>query len=100
MPRKSVIARSEKRKILFKKYNQKRIILRQELIKVNDFDEKLSIQAKLQKLPKNSSGTRIRRRCWKTGRSRGVFKHFGLCRHLLREMNNNGYLPGTIKASW
>jgi small subunit ribosomal protein S14 len=55
---------------------------------------------KLQRLPINSSSIRLRNRCWKTGRSRGFYRDFGLSRHVLREMAHECLLPGVFKASW
>ena len=54
----------------------------------------------LQKLPRDSSKSRIRNRCQITGRSRGVYKKFGLARHKLREAAMRGEVPGLTKASW
>jgi small subunit ribosomal protein S14 len=51
-------------------------------------------------LPPNSLPIRLRNRCWKTGRSRGVYRDFGLSRHVIREMAHQCLLPGLIKASW
>lgn len=39
-------------------------------------------------------------RCSKCGRSRAVYRKFGLCRICLRSMSNNGELPGILKSSW
>lgn len=39
-------------------------------------------------------------RCRKCGRSRAVFRKFGLCRICLREDAHAGYIPGMTKASW
>jgi small subunit ribosomal protein S14 len=57
-------------------------------------------QAKLQALPRDSSPTRHRNRCAITGRSRGVYRKFGLSRVKLREAFNRGDIPGLVKASW
>jgi small subunit ribosomal protein S14 len=51
-------------------------------------------------LPRNSSPSRLRNRCQLTGRPRGVFRKFGLCRHKIRELAFNGEVPGVVKASW
>ena len=64
------------------------------------FQKRLYYKKKLQKLPLNSAPNRLRNRCWKTGRSRAVYRDFGLSRHVLREMAHEGFLPGVIKASW
>lgn len=39
-------------------------------------------------------------RCNKCGRSRAYLTRFGLCRICLREMANQGLIPGVRKASW
>jgi len=54
--------------------------------------------AKSKKQPKYSS--RIVRRCWRCGRSRGYMRDFNLCRICFRELANNGQIPGIRKSSW
>lgn len=100
MAKKSMIARERKREKLVNKYAEKRSNLLAALKTSTDFSERLELQRKLQKIPTNSAKTRLRNRCWKTGRSRGVFRDFGLSRHVLREMAYEGLLPGVAKASW
>lgn len=100
MAKKSMIEREKKRIQLTKKYSEKRSKLMQEYKKEKNFNLKLDIHAKIQKLPRNSSKTRIRNRCWKTGRPRGVFRDFGLSRHVFREMAHQCLLPGVTKSSW
>ena len=100
MAKKSMIEREKKRIRLEKKYALKRANL---LIAYNtekSFSEKLEIHSKLQRLPRNSAKTRIRNRCWKTGRPRGVFRDFGISRHVFREMAHQCLLPGVTKSSW
>lgn len=63
-------------------------------------DERMAARLKFQKLPRNSSPVRQRRRCSLTGRPRGVFRKFGLCRNKLREVAMRGEIPGLTKASW
>jgi ribosomal protein S14 len=43
---------------------------------------------------------RIRNRCQLTGRPRAVYRKFGVCRIIFREMASNGLIPGVRKASW
>jgi small subunit ribosomal protein S14 len=100
MAKKSMLQRELKRKKLVTKYSEKRRILLYELKQVDSFEEKSIINEKIQKLPRNSANIRIRNRCWKTGRPRGYFRFFGLCRNVIREMANDCYLPGVTKASW
>ena len=57
-------------------------------------------RARLQKLPRNASPTRLRNRCALTGRPRGFFRKFGLARSKLREFAMRGEIPGIVKASW
>lgn len=54
----------------------------------------------LQKLPRDSSPIRKRNRCVLTGRPRGNYRKFGLCRNKLREVIMRGEAPGVVKSSW
>lgn len=100
MAKKSMIEREKKRIKLTKKYALKRTTLLKKYQSEGNFNLKLEIHSKLQKLPRNSAKTRIRNRCWKTGRPRGVFGDFGLSRHVFREMAHQCLLPGVTKSSW
>ena len=100
MAKKSMIEREKKRIRLEKKYSQKRANLLEDYKNANTFVEKMEIHSSIQKLPRNSSKIRIRNRCWKTGRPRGVFRDFGLSRHVFREMAHQCLLPGVTKSSW
>ena len=71
-----------------------------ELKNVNSFQERLTLYKKFERIPRNSSPSRHRNRCWMTGRSRGYYKDFGLSRHVLREMAYEGLIPGLTKSSW
>ena len=100
MAKKSMIEREKKRMKLTQKYALKRATLLNKYRTEENFNTKLEIHSQLQKLPRNSSQTRIRNRCWKTGRPRGVFRDFGLSRHVVREMAHQCLLPGVKKSSW
>nr|YP_010472220.1 ribosomal protein S14 [Navicula tsukamotoi]UVG41685.1 ribosomal protein S14 [Navicula tsukamotoi]UVG41830.1 ribosomal protein S14 [Navicula tsukamotoi]UXN44426.1 ribosomal protein S14 [Navicula tsukamotoi] len=100
MAKKSMIEREKKRIKLHKKYAFKRSSLLQKYQNEESFNLKLELHSKLQKLPRNSAKTRIRNRCWKTGRPRGYFRDFGLSRNVLREMAHQCLLPGVTKSSW
>jgi small subunit ribosomal protein S14 len=39
-------------------------------------------------------------RCRRCGRSRSVYRKFGVCRICLRELAHLGEVPGVTKASW
>lgn len=100
MAKKSMIARDTKRRYLVQKYSEKRRQIKLKFKETNSLEEKFLLHTALQKLPKNSSPVRIHNRCVITGRPKGFYRHFGLCRHVLREMAHNGFLPGVRKASW
>jgi len=85
----AIVARNSKRERLAAKYMAKR----EELKELHDYES-------LQKLPRNSSPTRLRSRCVMTGRGRGVYKKFGLCRNMFRQLALEGKIPGMRKASW
>jgi len=63
-------------------------------------EQKAAAQAQLQALPRDASPTRQRKRCQITGRSRGVYRKFGLARTKIREVAMRGEIPGLGKASW
>jgi small subunit ribosomal protein S14 len=100
MAKKSMIEREKKRIKLHQKYALKRSSLLKKYQDEANFNLKLELHSKLQRLPRNSSQTRIRNRCWKTGRPRGFFRDFGVSRHVLREMAHQCLLPGVTKSSW
>jgi len=63
-------------------------------------EERAAAQAALQSQPRDASPIRQRNRCAITGRSRGVYRKFGLARTKLREAASRGEIPGLSKASW
>ena len=100
MAKQNMIQRELKRLSLVAKYSNKRIEILQKLKKAKNLTEIFALQKNLQTLPPNSLPIRLRNRCWKTGRSRGFYRDFGLSRHVIREMAHECLLPGVIKASW
>lgn len=100
MAKKSMIERDKKRSKLVVKYAKKRIEAKQKIKEALSFEEKFLAQCELQKLPRNSSPTRLHNRCLVTGRPKGYYRYFGLSRHLVREMAHQGLLPGVTKSSW
>lgn len=101
MAKKSKIAKNEQRKVLVDRYAEKRAELLA-VIKDPDanYDAKREANAKLSKLPRDSSATRYRNRCGISGRPRGYFRKFGMSRLAVRELAHNGELPGVRKSSW
>ncbi|CAA7625498.1 30S ribosomal subunit protein S14 [Candidatus Terasakiella magnetica] len=63
-------------------------------------EERFEASLKLAELPRNSSKVRVRLRCEVTGRSRGNYRKFKLCRIKLRELASQGQIPGMVKSSW
>ena len=101
MAKLSLINRNIKREKLIEKYAPKRAALKAIINDQSKSDEeRYEARLELQKLPRNSNPTRLRNRCVVTGRSRGVYKQFGLTRHKIREMALAGEIPGMTKASW
>lgn len=100
MAKKNMVQRELKRKVLSSRYKEQRSTIKKLIKKAATFEEKLNLQQKLQKMPRDSAECRIRNRCWLTGRSRGYYKDFGLSRHALREMAHECLLPGLTKSSW
>lgn len=101
MAKTSMIKREEKRAKLVKKYAKKRAALKAIVRDLSSSDEeRLAAQAKLNALPRDSSPSRMRKRCAITGRPHGVYRKFGLGRNKLREAAMKGEIPGLTKASW
>ena len=97
----SMVERDLKRTKLVKKYAAKRAELKKIIVSPNSsYEEKMEANAKLQKLPRDSSPVRQRNRCELSGRPRGVYRKFGLGRNKLREATMRGDVPGLRKASW
>lgn len=63
-------------------------------------DEKFSAMVALQKISRDGSITRYRKRCALTGRSRGVYSKFGLSRNMIRHYASFGQISGLKKSSW
>lgn len=101
MSKKSLINREKKRRHLVKKYAEKRSVLRARVRDESlDNSERWQASIQLNRLPRDSSPSRLRNRCEITGRPRGYYRKFGLSRNKLREAAMRGDVPGLVKASW
>ncbi len=101
MAKKSMIAREAKRERLVKAYADRRTELTKIIVDPQaSGEEQFQAMLDLQKLPRDSSPVRRRNRCLLTGRPRGYFRKFGLCRIKLREVVMRGEAPGVVKSSW
>ena len=89
MAKTSWIARNEKRKKTVAKFAKKRAALKE----AGDYEA-------LHKLPRNASPTRVRNRCYLTGRGKGYIGHYGVSRIKFRELALDGKIPGVKKSSW
>ena len=101
MAKTNMLMREKKRLKIAKKYAKRRAEIK-ELIRDPKTlaEERVQAQVELQKQPRDASKSRQRNRCSITGRSRGVYRKFGLARTKLREAANRGEIPGLAKASW
>jgi small subunit ribosomal protein S14 len=101
MAKTSSVEKNNRRRKMAAQYAGKRAAL-----KAIARDQKLSLeerfqaQLKLAKLPRNSSATRIRNRCELTGRPRAYYRKLGLSRIAIRDLGNQGMIPGMVKSSW
>ena len=101
MAKKSMLNRERKRARLVEKYAAKRAELKAIISSLDAlFEEKEIARIKLQKLPRDSSRSRMRNRCRLTGRPHGYYRKFGLGRNELRRLAMEGHVPGLVKASW
>ena len=101
MAKKSAVNRNEAVKALVAKYAAKRDALK---AIANDeslpLEERFDARLKLAALPRNSAPTRIRNRCEVTGRPRAYYRKLKMSRVALRELGNQGMIPGLVKSSW
>jgi small subunit ribosomal protein S14 len=63
-------------------------------------EERFDASMKLAQLPRNGAQVRVKLRCQLTGRSKGNYRKFKLCRVALRDLASAGQIPGMVKASW
>jgi len=101
MAKTNMVEREKRRARVAKKYAVKRAQLK-EIIRSpkSSPEQRLAAQVQLQTQPRDASVSRQRRRCQITGRSRGVYRKFGLARTKIREVAMRGEIPGLGKASW
>ena len=101
MAKLSSVNKNERRKKLVQKYAAKYASLKAIADDQSaDETERLMARLKMAEIPRNANPTRVRNRCATTGRPRGYYRKFGLCRICLREMAHKGELPGVTKSSW
>ena len=101
MAKKCMVEKEGKRQRMNKQFAKRRATLKA-TIKDKDTDMEVRFEAmmKLAKLPRNGAKVRQHNRCELTGRPRGVYRKFKLCRIKLRELASAGQIPGVVKSSW
>ncbi len=101
MAKTSSINRNDKRRKLSKNMAAKRAKLKAIVMKKDTpMEERFTASLKLAEMPRNSAKVRIRNRCELTGRPRSFYRKVKLSRIALREMANQGLIPGMVKSSW
>lgn len=101
MAKTCMIEKEKRRKRLSKQYNAKRTSLKQVIMdKETSMEDRFTAVMQLAKLPRNSAKNRQHNRCELTGRPRGVYRKFKLCRIKLRDLASAGQIPGVVKSSW
>ena len=101
MAKKSAIEKNKRRMALVAQYaaRRKRLKTTAEDESLSD-QERFAARLKLAELPRNSSQTRVRNRCEMTGRPRAYYRKLKISRIALRQMGNEGKIPGMVKSSW
>ncbi|HIS70726.1 MAG TPA: 30S ribosomal protein S14 [Candidatus Enterousia intestinigallinarum] len=100
MAKLALINKQKKREKMVAQYAKKREAIKAKMSVNATPDERMDAMKKLAKLPRNANPTRLHNRCAVTGRARGYFRLFGLCRQQVRTMASEGKLPGVRKSSW
>ena len=101
MAKQSSIQKNLNRKKIVSKFLARRKSLKEKIMKKDlTIEDRFKLQSKLNDLPRDSSNIRVRNRCELTGRTRGVYRKFGLSRIKLRELSMSGSIPGVVKSSW
>src|SRR5271156_4460979 len=101
MAKTSQVNRNKMREKMAKRDKSKRQVLKDVLMdKTLPVEDRFNASLKLAQLPRNGAAGRVRLRCELTGRSRGNYRKFKLCRIALRDLASAGQIPGMVKASW
>ena len=101
MAKKSAIEKNERRAKLAAQYAERRAALKAIARDQNKpIEERMEAQLKLSELPRNSAPSRYRNRCGVSGRPRGFYRKLKMSRIALRELANQGLVPGMVKSSW
>ena len=84
---KYLILKDRRNRSLFNLYERRRKVLRSLIENLSlPYNIRVLAYNTLIALPRESSSTRIRNRCKYTGRSRGIYKRFGISRLIFRKL--------------
>lgn len=101
MAKTSSVEKNKHREKLVAQHARKRTALKTVVMdREAPIEDRFEASLKLAQMPRNGAKNRIRLRCEITGRPRGNYRKFKLCRNQLRDLANKGQLPGVVKASW
>jgi small subunit ribosomal protein S14 len=101
MAKTSAVEKNNRRARLAQLHAGKRAALKKVVMdRTLPIEERFEATLKLAQLPRNGAKVRVRLRCELTGRPRGNYRKFRLCRNALRDLASNGQIPGMVKASW
>ncbi len=101
MAKKSAIETNERRRKMAQGQAAKRASLKAIVMDKNaTIEERFAASLKLAQMPRNAAKIRIRNRCEVTGRPRAYYRKLKMSRVALREMGNQGMIPGLVKSSW
>ena len=101
MAKTSAVENNNRKRKLVKQFASKRASLKKTIMdKSVSVEERFAATLKLAELPRNSTKIRIRNRCMLSGRPHAYYRKLGLSRIALRQLGNNGLIPGLVKSSW
>ncbi len=101
MSKTSQVYRNKKRERMATRDRAKRAALKQIVMDRSlPVEDRFTASLKFAQFPRNGAKVRVRLRCELTGRSRGNYRKFKLCRIKLRDLASAGQIPGMVKASW
>ena len=101
MAKTSSVEKNNHRRKLVDQYAARREALKDIIMdQSKPMEERFRAQLKLAAMPRNSAKVRIRNRCEVTGRPRAYYRKLKVSRIALRDLGNNGQIPGLVKSSW
>jgi small subunit ribosomal protein S14 len=101
MAKLSATENNERKRKLVTRFAAKRAALKAIIMNRSlSMEDRFRAQITLAALPRNSAKTRIRNRCGVTGRPRAYYRKLNMSRIALRELGNQGRIPGLVKSSW